>query len=163
MSEQPTAPAENDPATSQQGDPAGEPLGAPGLKALQDERAARVAAEKAATALQAQLEEIERAKLSDLERAQADAEQARKDLADLSREAVRLRVANAKNVPADLVEFLTGDTEEEVAAKADLLMSRMNAPTTPRPDPSQGGQGGHATATPADAFAQFLTGQMDRR
>lgn len=120
-------------------------LGDGGKKALQAERDARKAAEKANAELAAKLKEFEDSKLSDLERAQAQAAESAAELARLRTENVRATVALAKGVPADLVEFLTGDTEEDVAAKADLLMSRLNAPTSPKPDPSQGAKG---SATP---------------
>lgn len=112
-------------------------LGDGGKKALDAERTARKAAEKSAAALKARLDEIEQANLTELEKAQKAAADAQAALADITRQNTVNRVALAKGVPADLTEFLTGDTEDEVAAKADLLLSRLNAPTTPRPDPSQ--------------------------
>lgn len=114
-----------------------ENLGDSGKKALDAERTARKAAEKSAAALKARLDEIEQANLTELEKAQKAAAEAQAALADVTRQNLVNRVALAKGVPADLAEFLTGDTEDEVAAKADLLLSRLNAPTTPRPDPSQ--------------------------
>lgn len=114
-----------------------ESLGDSGKKALDAERSARKAAEKTAAALKARLDEIEQANLTELEKAQKAAADAQAALADVTRQNLVNRVALAKGVPADLAEFLTGDTEDEVAAKADLLLSRLNAPTTPRPDPSQ--------------------------
>lgn len=114
-----------------------ENLGDSGKKALDAERAARKAAEKSAAALKARLDEIEQANLTELERAQKAAADAQAELAEATRQNIINRVALAKGVPADLTEFLAGETEDEVAAKADLLMSRLTAPTTPRPDPSQ--------------------------
>jgi len=80
-------------------------------------------------------------KLSDLERAQKEAADNAAELARLRSENVRNKVAIDKGVPADLVEFLTGDTEGDIAAKADLLLARLNTPGTPKPDPSQGAKG----------------------
>lgn len=114
-----------------------ENLGDSGKKALDAERAARKAAEKSAAALKARLDEIEQANLTELEKAQKAATDAQAELAEVTRQNIINRVALAKGVPADLTEFLAGETEDEVAAKADLLMSRLTAPTTPRPDPSQ--------------------------
>ncbi|MFI2563016.1 DUF4355 domain-containing protein [Paenarthrobacter sp. NPDC018779] len=129
-----TATTEAEPTTTQE-------LGDGGIKALQAERDARKAAEKANADLAAKLKAFEDAKLSDLEKAQNAANESAAELAKLRSENIRNTVALSKGVPADLVEFLTGDTEEAVAAKADLLLARLNAPTSPRPDPSQGPKG----------------------
>jgi len=129
-----TATTEAEPTTTQE-------LGDSGIKALQAERDARKAAEKANADLAAKLKAFEDAKLSDLEKAQNAANESAAELTRLRTENIRNTVALSKGVPADLVEFLTGDTEEAVAAKADLLLARLNAPTSPKPDPSQGPKG----------------------
>ena len=116
-------------------------LGDGGIKALQAERDARKAAEKTSAELAAKLKEFEDSKLSELELAKRAADESAAELAMLRKANVRNTVALAKGVPADLVEFLTGDTEEDVAAKADILLARLNAPTSPKPDPSQGSKG----------------------
>jgi len=113
-------------------------LGDGGKKALQAERDARKTAERTAAELAAKLKSFEDANLSELERTKKAAEESAAELATLRKENVRSKVALAKGVPADLIEFLTGDSEEDVAAKADLLMARLNTPGTPKPDPSQG-------------------------
>ena len=142
-----------------QGDPAD--LGDAGKRALAAERDARKAAEKSAAELAAQLKAVEDAKLSDLERAQAAAKEAQDQLATITRQNLRNSVALTKGVPADLVDFLTGDTEQEIAAKADLLLARLQAPTTPRPDLSQSSTRDPAAAgTPEADFAQFLNSQL---
>lgn len=162
MSEQTGAPAEgaaeNPEAT--QGDPVDKPLGPNGEKALKSEREARAAAEKSASELKARLDAIEAANLSDLEKAQKAAADAQAQLADITRQNLRNSVALAKGVPADLVEFLTGESEQEISAKADVLMSRLNAPTTPKPDPSQGAGSGAAKGSAADQFAEFFNSQL---
>ena len=121
--------------------PESQELGDGGKKALQAERDARKQAEKTNAELAARLKEFEDSKLSDLERAQKEAADNAAELARLRSENVRSKVALDKGVPADLVEFLTGDTEGDIAAKADLLMARLNTPGTPKPDPSQGAKG----------------------
>lgn len=115
-------------------------LGDAGKKAIQAERDARKAAEKANAELAARLKEFEDSKLSELEKAQRAATESAAELAALRAENIRKSVALEKGVPSDLVEFLTGDTEEQVAAKADALLARLNIqqPSGPRPDPSQG-------------------------
>jgi broad specificity phosphatase PhoE len=128
------APAEVEATESQE-------LGDGGKKALQAERDARKQAEKTNAELAARLKEFEDSKLSDLERAQKEAAENAAELARLRTENVRSKVAIDKGVTADLIEFLTGDTEGDIAAKADLLLARLNTPGTPKPDPSQGAKG----------------------
>jgi predicted PilT family ATPase len=160
MSETAGAPAEGAENTGtqeqQQGDPADKPLGPNGEKALQSERDARKAAEKAAADYKAQLDQIEQANLSEIEKAQRAAQEAQDQLAAITRENTRNAVALSKGVPADLVEFLTGDTEEEIAAKADTLLARLKGPTTPKPDPTQGAAGDGKGSTAAQ-FAAALS------
>jgi len=141
MSEQSVATAEATEAVEVQGEPADKPLGPNGEKALAAERAARKSAETAAADLQAKLDKIEQANLTELEKAQRAATEARAQLEQITRQNTRNAVALTKGVPADLVEFLTGDTEEQIAAKADVLMARLNAPKTPLPDATQGAKG----------------------
>jgi hypothetical protein len=147
-----TAPAEVEAVESQE-------LGDGGKKALQAEREARKVAEKANAELAARLKEFEDSKLSELERAQKEAAENAAELARLRTENVRSKVAIDKGVPADLVEFLTGDTEGDIAAKADLLLARLNTPGTPKPDPSQGAKGG-ATALNGDPLLDTLKNKL---
>ena len=162
MSEQTTTEPTAQPQEGQQpqGEPADKPLGPNGEKALKAERDARAAAEKAAADLQKRLDEIEQASLSELEKAQRAAKDAQAQLESISRQNTRNSVALAKGVPADLVEFLTGDTEAEIAARADTLLARLNAPTTPRPDPTQGAKGGPATALNGNSLEQALKSKL---
>ena len=134
-------------------------LGDGGKKAIQAEREARKAAEKANAELAARLKEFEDSKLSELERAKKEAEESAAELAKLRHENTRSKVALDKGIPADLVEFLTGDTEGDIAAKADLLLARLNTPGTPKPDPSQGAKGG-ATALNGDPLLDTLKNKL---
>ena len=149
---------QNQGAGTTQGEPAD--LGDAGKKALAAERDARKAAEKASADLKAKLDQIEKANLSELEKAQLAAKEAQDQLAEITRQNLRNSVALAKGVPADLAEFLTGDTEDELNAKADTLLARLNAPTTPLPDPSQGARGGDGQKSVADQFAAALEGRI---
>lgn len=160
MSEQPTtpeAPVATEPEQTQ-GDPAD--LGDAGKKALAAERDARKAAEKSVADLAAKLKQIEDANLSELDKAKREAEDAKATLAHLTLENTRNAVALAKGVPGDLVEFLTGDNEEQIAKRADVLLARLNAPTTPKPDPSQGASGSNGKASTADSFAEFFNSHI---
>jgi len=137
MSEQSTAEAAIEPAATEAQESA-EQLGENGVKALQAEREARKAADKAVAELTAKLQGFEDAKLSDIERANKAAADAAAELATLRTENARKQVALDKGLPVDLIDFLTGDNAEEMAAKADILLARLNTPGTPKPDPSQG-------------------------
>ena len=147
------APADADAAESQE-------LGDGGKKAIQAEREARKTAERTAAEALAKLKSFEDANLSELERSKKAAEESAAELAALRTENIRNRVALAKGVPADLIEFLTGDTEEEVAAKADILLARLNTPGTPKPDPSQGAKGTPIAGSTGDQFAKFFETQL---
>jgi aminopeptidase N len=150
---EPTAPAEAEATTEPQ------ELGDGGKKALQAERDARKAADKAVAELQAKLKTFEDANKSELELAQQTAAEAQAQVAQLRAENIRKSVALTKGVPADLEEFLTGETEEEVAAKADLLMARLATPGTPKPDPSQGAKAG-AHALGGDPLLDALKNKL---
>ena len=134
-----------------------EELGEAGKKALTAEREARKQAERERAELASRLKEIEDANLSELEKAQREAAEARDALTSIQRESDRNRIALEKGVPSDLTEFITGETAEEMAAKADLLMARLNStPSTPKPDATQGASGKAPAITNAQAFAQQL-------
>lgn len=149
-----TPPVATDPP---QGDPAD--LGDAGKKALDAERKRAAAAEREAKTLKARLDEIEAASLSELEKAQKAANDAAARLAEYEKTTLRQKVALIKGVPADLVDRLRGDTEDEIAADADALMALVNAPTTPLPDPSQGARGG-ATPLNSDGLEQALRAKL---
>jgi len=141
MSEVVTEPTAETKAPAEVEAPESQELGDGGKKALQAERDARKTAERTAAELTAKLKQFEDANLSELERTKKAAEESAAELAKLRTENVRNKVALDKGIPADLVEFLTGDTEGDIAAKADLLLARLNTPGTPKPDPSQGAKG----------------------
>jgi len=131
-------------------------LGDAGQKAIKAEREARKIAERTAADAVAKLKSFEDANLSELERTKKAADEAASELAALRIENVRNRVALAKGVPADLIEFLTGSTEDEVTAKADVLMSRLGSSGTPKPDPSQGAKGTTQKKTTGAMFEDFF-------
>jgi hypothetical protein len=91
------------------------------------------------------LKEIEDRDLSELQKAQRDAQEAIAERDRIQSEAEQLRasdirkqVALDKGVPASLVARLQGSTAEELSADADQLLSLLQAPRSPQPDPSQG-------------------------
>ncbi|MGJ9405268.1 DUF4355 domain-containing protein [Nesterenkonia aurantiaca] len=161
MSDTENTPAESqDPAEqadTQAPEQTPEDLGEAGKKALTAEREARKQAEREIAGYKARLKDIEDANLSELEKAQRERDEYRETVAKIQRENDRSRVALEKGVPSDLIEFITGDTAEDMAAKADLLISRLNAtPSTPKPDRTQGASGKEAPVTTAQQFAQQL-------
>jgi len=159
MSEATTEPTAEAPAPAEVEAVESQELGDGGKKALQAEREARKVAEKANAELAARLKEFEDSKLSELERAKKEAAENAAELARLRTENTRSKVAIDKGVPADLVEFLTGDTEGDIAAKADLLLARLNTPGTPKPDPSQGAKG-EGTALNGDPLLDTIKNKL---
>jgi hypothetical protein len=112
------------------------------------------------------LADIEAAQLSESEKAAKRIGELETSLTDREKSLLRMQVAIDKGLPKELVGRLQGGTAEELAADADTLLELVkadNSPRTPRPDPSQGvrSQGGVA-ASPADEFATFITGQLNR-
>lgn len=144
--------------TTQQGDPAG--LGEGGKRALEAERAARKAAEKSAADLKARLDAIEQANLTELEKAQRAAKDAQDQLEAVTRQNLVNAAALAKGLPADLVGFITGATEEEVNSQIDTLMARVSAPSTPAPDPTQGPKGDSPSGSTGERFASFIESKL---
>lgn len=154
-------PTENTEQQQTQGEPADKPLGENGEKALRAERERANALEKQLREAQSKVEAAEQASLSELEKAQRRAEKAEKDLADAQSSALRQRVALEKGLPASLVGRLQGSTEEELSADADSLLELVKAPTTPRPDPSQGAKGAAPQGSTATQFASALEGAFN--
>jgi hypothetical protein len=145
--------------TEPQGDPV--ELGDGGKKALEAERRRANALEKQLKAFQTQAEAQEASKLTELERAQKAANDAAAQLAEYQRTTIRQKVALEKGLPASLVGRLQGDDEEALAADADALLALLNAPTSPKPDPSQGAKA--ALPLNGDALEQALRNKLGIR
>lgn len=152
------------PETEPQQQPESASLGKPGETPEQTIEGLRSALAKANAEAKdnrlkaAELDQLKQAQMSELEKAQTAAAEAQKQLAELTKTNLRNSVAIEKGVPADLVDFLTGDSREDIVAKADVLLARINAPTTPKPDLSQGGKGTPAKGSTADQFAAAVDG-----
>jgi hypothetical protein len=122
--------------------------------ALTREREARAQAEAAAQKAQRQLAEVQEQGKTAEERAR-DAAEAKAAAERTGAENLRLRVALDKNVPADLVDRLRGETQAELEADAEQLMARIQPPQQqPPPAPDLGG--GARNSAPAQ-------GDMDAR
>lgn len=72
-------------------------------------------------------QELEDANKSELERAQTKAQRAEQAKADAEARLLRYEVAAEKDVPADALDFLTGNTREELEAKADKLLELVKS------------------------------------
>lgn len=144
-------PSKNDPPEK----PSGvddENLGDAGKKALQAEREARKQAEKRASELQQQIGQLEQQGTA-LESAQRDAEEAKIT-------AARYRIAaihginpepSGENEKSDVELFLTGATEDEIAAQAQRLKAiRKESLHDGLFDPTQGGGTGPVPPAPVD-------------
>lgn len=79
------------------------------------------AATTARDALQSQVDEAANAGKSDADKAKADADKVAADLAAARRELYIERALRKHEVPEELAEFLTGDDEESILAKAAKL------------------------------------------
>jgi hypothetical protein len=146
-------------AAEPQGDPV--ELGDGGKKALEAERRRANALEKQLKAFQSQAEAQEASKLTELERAQKAANDAAAQLAEYQRTTLRQKVALEKGLPASLVNRLQGDDEDALSADADALLALLNAPTSPKPDPSQGAKA--ALPLNGDGLEQALRNKLGIR
>lgn len=98
--------------------------------------------------LRSQVREYQRRDMTDTERVLAERDELRGQIDPTRQENMRLRAAIAKSVPADLIDRLRGDTQEELERDAEALMQRLGnqPPTPPAPD-------FHGGAQPRDGVA----------
>lgn len=101
-------------------------------------------ANKEAETLRLKLKAIEDADKTESERLTERLSEAERRAEKAEKAALRFKVGTAKGLPARLTERLQGDTEEEMAADADALLSEMK----PR---KGGGDWDAGTRTPAPA------------
>lgn len=92
-----------------------------------------------------QFDAQQEASKSDLEKIQSERDSLKGELEPTKAENMKLRVAIAKQLPAELINRLQGSTKEELEADADELMKLVKPATTPRFD---GGKGREQAATP---------------
>lgn len=104
-------------------------------RALEAERKAAKEASKRAEAAEAKVREYEEANSSELEKLTNKAAKAEQARAEAEAKLVRFEVAKDKAVPAEAVDFLKGNTREELEASADKLLelvkSRNDSDKTP--------------------------------
>lgn len=91
------------------------------------------------------------------ERLAEDLATARAEASDNALKLKRYEIASRKAIPADAIDLLTGQTEEELEASADKLLSlianQSNKPTKPDLNQGKPNAGGNSTA---DQFAAAL-------
>lgn len=107
--------------------PEPEHLGDGGKKALAAERKARRDAEKETQALALRLKEIEDKDKTEVERLTAQVAALTKERDSATVSSARLRVALDKGLTPTQAKRLVGDTEDELAADADELLSDLGA------------------------------------
>jgi hypothetical protein len=137
-----------------------EDLGDAGKRALAEERRAKRTAEKRASDLESELEQLREAGKTETERmlGQARKEAAEQASAPLAKELARYKVALSKGLAADDLEFLTGDTEEEMTARADKLIERFGQTKTPPPF-----NGGPRTPAAGGSMNDLIREQLGHR
>lgn len=131
MADQPTAPADMVDAP---------PADAPPDDTAPNDPAAELAKwkalsrkhEKAAQSFETRLREIEDRDKTEAQRLAERAEAAERAAAEREAELRRYRVGTAKGLPADLIERLRGDSDDDLAADADKLLGLLPAPVQPR-------------------------------
>jgi hypothetical protein len=112
------------------------------------------------------LAQIEAEQVKSTEQWEAFSKQ-QKDRADKAeRDLIKNRVALAKGLELDDLEFIHGDDEESITASADKFLARTGdrtKPRSPRPDMSQGSSAtGGGAVSEGDQFAAFLKREMGR-
>lgn len=127
-------------------------------------RAALKKANKEAETLRLKLQQFEDAQKSEAQKLAERAEIAERERDALRVESLRARVAIAKGLPADLMEFLTASDEDDLNAQADRLMARLSSsePARPRADIDQGARPG-ALALNGDPLLDTLKNKLGIR
>jgi transposase len=92
---------------------------------LEKERKAARDADRRAKAAEKKAQEYEDRDKTAEEQAKSQAERAEARAADAEKRLIRMQVALEKKVPADLMEFLSGDDRAEIEKKADALMAHL--------------------------------------
>jgi len=132
------------------------PLGENGEKALKAEREARKAAEARLAEFEAKEKEAAKASLSEVERAQAEAKEAQEDR-DKANSALSTYKLAAKLGITDEedMEILLAIPDEATRERTAERIAKAGVASTPKPDLSQGAQGGSGKRSTAEAFAEW--------
>lgn len=122
---------------------------------------------KALQAAEARLREFEDRDKTELEKLTARADAADQKAADAQRQLLKLEVAAHKQLTADWVDRLRGDTIEELEADADRLLGQIAQQYQPPPARTSAFDGGARQKpaekrTPEQEHNQFLLGVLGR-
>jgi hypothetical protein len=143
MGQEPTAPAEGEPKASDPSKPEAnnEPPASGDSPKTFDEsyvkelRSENAAARKARQELEAKLTEYEERDKSELEKLTGKLTKTEQRAAQAEAQLLRFQVAKDKEIPADAVDLLNGNTREDLEASADkilnLVKSRNDSEKTP--------------------------------
>jgi len=109
-----------------------------------------------------ELDQIKHAQMSELEKAQAAMQTATQEAAAAKAEALRWRIAAKHGISDEDAEtFLTAGDEESLTRQAERLSAMAQSTTpTPKPDLTQGGQGGTPPALNSDALEEALRSKL---
>lgn len=152
----------NEPQEPAQGDP--DALGDSGKKALQAIRKERDDALRRAADLENQVSTLQTTHQQALEAANNAAAEAATRAEKAESGNLRYRVALEEGVPAKHINRLQGDTEEALREDAAAFVADFTpAPTTPKPDLSQGAKGEPAKSSTADQFASAIEGALNNQ
>jgi hypothetical protein len=119
---------------------------------------ARAKAAKADTEAAQKWRDYEKSQKPEQERVAEELAEAKANAQLASAKLLRYEVATQKGVPADAIELLTGNTQEELETAADKLLSLIasqSKQTTTKPDVNQGKPVSGSSST-ADQFASAL-------
>lgn len=164
MADEQAAQVEATEGTEQAPSDSGEALGEGGKKALEAERKRASEAEKSAKELQAQIDAINDAKLTETQRLEKQLSELQANYQASQIESARNRVIATEGVPANLADFVVGDSEAALQSSARSLLSAIaeaSKPGTPAPDPSQGAAtGGAVGGSTASQFESFFNSKL---
>lgn len=109
-----------------------------------------------------ELDQLKQAQMSELEKAQTAAQAAAAEAATAKAEALRWRIAAKHGISDEDAEtFLTAGDEESLTRQAERLSAMAQSTTpTPKPDLTQGGQGGTPPALNSDALEEALRSKL---
>lgn len=108
-------------------------------------------AEEEAAIKNSEWEKVAKTRETTIAEVKAENEQLRAELASVKRDTLASRIAGEEKLPADLWEFLKGDTEEELRAAAQKLVKSIAPPSPGNINPGgNGGNPGKYTVTDAE-------------
>jgi hypothetical protein len=145
-----------------EGQPEAQSFDADYVKKLRREAASERSEKKK---LEARVKEFEDAHKSETERLQEERDGLRSELAKEQAERLRQQVALEKGISGEYLDFLTGESEEELNEKADRLRALMEARQREEqtPDFDPGVRQSAPVQSPAEAHNDLILGLTGRK